>query len=416
MSVDSTATLTSFKEANVYFKFTRFLISCTGLHLLPLDRSVSPFFLAFRGTRALLAVLIIGAYIVNGLLSVVLQGEKTWKRLAALWVVLGRTWVSTLFLLYWQFNGDLKHIYGLLSDCPRLCAIGSTVKLRRIDIGVSLVVVAHALVQFTICWWSITSILLGDMCAEDLLFPDPFKMEYGFIFWSNLVAYQTCAGTAVLALQVVVVLSMQHLFKQQNARIIGITCPVAGAAPAGRSGGCSTRIANILEEEMKNHLALSEALVTTNKVLELHTLARFALLIPRIVTTTWYFQQPSWGILNDVASVSEICMTLLELVALLVIPANVHATIQQAELALWKNERIWLPYDEKLNQLARTFLARVKQNNLGVSLGGFTIITKSLFLTLVSMTITFLTVFNEMRKTPFTPDFFAELNFTQSSD
>lgn len=93
-------------------------------------------------------------------------------------------------------------------------------------------------------------------------------MEYGFIFWSNLVAYQTCAGTAVLALQVVVVLSMQHLFKQQNARIIGITCPVAGAAPAGRSGGCSTRIANILEEEMKNHLALSEALVTTNKVLE----------------------------------------------------------------------------------------------------------------------------------------------------
>lgn len=63
MSVDSTATLTSFKEANVYFKFTRFLISCTGLHLLPLDRSVSPFFLAFRGTRALLAVLISKHYI-----------------------------------------------------------------------------------------------------------------------------------------------------------------------------------------------------------------------------------------------------------------------------------------------------------------------------------------------------------------
>ncbi|KAH7702936.1 GUR-5 protein, partial [Aphelenchoides avenae] len=148
----------------------------------------------------------------------------------------------------------------------------------------------------------------------------------------------------------------------------------------------------------------------------LHAFVRFVLLVPRVVTTVWNFQTPTWAVLKTISDLFQICKTLLEIVALLVIPANVHATIQQAELALWKNERVWLPYDEKLNQLGRTFLARIKQDGLGVSLGGFTIVTKSLLLTLVSLTITLMTVFRELRKTPFTVDFLSSIaNATQSS-
>lgn len=94
---------------------------------------------------------------------------------------------------------------------------------------------------------------------------------------------------------------------------------------------------------------------------------------------------------------------------------NRRLQLQEAETVLWRNEALWFPFDAQLNSLARTFLCRIKQSDLGISLGGFMIITKSLLLTvgplrsgdvmrelqLVSLTITFLTVFHEVRKTPF---------------
>lgn len=55
--------------------------------------------------------------------------------------------------------------------------------------------------------------------------------------------------------------------------------------------------------------------------------------------------------------------------------------MHDAESILWKNEDLWFPYNEKLNRLGRTFLSRINQADLGISLGGFTVITKTLLLT-----------------------------------
>ncbi|KAH7707097.1 GUR-4 protein, partial [Aphelenchoides avenae] len=132
-----------------------------------------------------------------------------------------------------------------------------------------------------------------------------------------------------------------------------------------------------------------------------HTLVRVILIIPRLVTSSWYTQRRNWEPVDIAASLFDIAKTFIEAVALVVIPANVHSTLQEAETVLWRNEALWFPFDAQLNSLARTFLCRIKQSDLGISLGGFMIITKSLLLTLVSLTITFLTVFHEVRKTPF---------------
>lgn len=85
------------------------------------------------------------------------------------------------------------------------------------------------------------------------------------------MAYQQSAGTVVLALPVIVILSLGHLFKKQNERIKAFKCMLSNGSSNGEQKGvCSGKIAAELEEETKNHLALSLALASINKVFEVN--------------------------------------------------------------------------------------------------------------------------------------------------
>lgn len=62
-------------------------------------------------------------------------------------------------------------------------------------------------------------------------------------------------------------------------------------------------------------------------MIKVHTLVRVILIIPRLVISSWYTQRANWGPVDVAASAFDLAKTFIEAVALVVIPANVHATV-----------------------------------------------------------------------------------------
>uniref|UniRef100_A0A914E7Q3 Uncharacterized protein n=1 Tax=Acrobeloides nanus TaxID=290746 RepID=A0A914E7Q3_9BILA len=73
--------------------------------------------------------------------------------------------------------------------------------------------------------------------------------------------------------------------------------------------------------------------------------------------------------------------SILQLVGLFAVPAKVHLAIQEVRNILYSNPRIWHPFDERTYQIASVFVNHVEQANIGISVWGFTIVTKPLILT-----------------------------------
>lgn len=79
------------------------------------------------------------------------------------------------------------------------------------------------------------------------------------------MSYQMCAGTVVIGLHVVVIQSLQHLAKEQNERIKLIA---SGHVHSKNKDDTRASVMNELEEEIRKHMALGEALGKVNDVFQ----------------------------------------------------------------------------------------------------------------------------------------------------
>uniref|UniRef100_A0A0M3I651 G_PROTEIN_RECEP_F1_2 domain-containing protein n=1 Tax=Ascaris lumbricoides TaxID=6252 RepID=A0A0M3I651_ASCLU len=71
--------------------------------------------------------------------------------------------------------------------------------------------------------------------------------------------------------------------------------------------------------------------------------------------------------------------------------------ILEAEQIIYNCRVVWYPHNEAIYSLARTFISHVNQNNLGVSVWGFAVVTKPLILTTISLTATYLAFVMQMK-------------------
>ncbi|KAH7706795.1 GUR-5 protein [Aphelenchoides avenae] len=86
----------------------------------------------------------------------------------------------------------------------------------------------------------------------------------------------------------------------------------------------------------------------------------------------------SW--LDFLINIFEFCYNFAGLLALTVLPAKVHSRLSEVEECVYGNLRIWAPYDEEVYQVANVFVGQTRRPALGLSLLGFTVVSKSLML------------------------------------
>ncbi|CAJ0587691.1 unnamed protein product, partial [Mesorhabditis spiculigera] len=78
-------------------------------------------------------------------------------------------------------------------------------------------------------------------------------------------------------------------------------------------------------------------------------------------------------------------------------PATLHEELSKSKAILCMTESIWVPFESKLNRVAHTLLIHLDQADLGISLWGFALVTKPMILTTVSVMMTCLAFFLELK-------------------
>ncbi|KAH7712482.1 GUR-5 protein [Aphelenchoides avenae] len=70
--------------------------------------------------------------------------------------------------------------------------------------------------------------------------------------------------------------------------------------------------------------------------------------------------------------------------------------MSEVDECIYGNLRIWSPYDEEVYQVANVFVGQTRRPALGLSLWGFTVVSKSLMLKIGCAIITYLIVFVQL--------------------
>ncbi|KAH7706794.1 cathepsin-L-like cysteine peptidase 02 [Aphelenchoides avenae] len=127
-----------------------------------------------------------------------------------------------------------------------------------------------------------------------------------------------------------------------------------------------------------------------DKTFEIYAFLMLALNIPAsvmILVKSFIGLHSSW--VDFVVNVAELAYNFAGLLALTVLPARVHSLLSDVEENIHNNRHIWVPYDEEVYQVANVFVVQTRRPGLGLSLWGFTIVSKSLILKIMRLTLLF---------------------------
>ncbi|CAJ0935100.1 unnamed protein product, partial [Mesorhabditis belari] len=84
--------------------------------------------------------------------------------------------------------------------------------------------------------------------------------------------------------------------------------------------------------------------------------------------------------------------------------SKISDELSKSKTLLCTNHNVWIPYDECLNKIATTLAIHLDQPDLGITLWGFTRVTKPLILTIVSGMMTCLAFLLDLKPTEETKD------------
>ncbi|KAI1700432.1 GUstatory Receptor family [Ditylenchus destructor] len=132
------------------------------------------------------------------------------------------------------------------------------------------------------------------------------------------------------------------------------------------------------------HKNLADKIQLVDTTFQAYTLVNMSIGIPTSVLALIVFIRrrtflAAFYSLNDTA-----CCT-FQMLGLTIVPAQIYMEFRSAHEILYRNSAIWVDYDTKLYQIGRMFAKSAVQNHIGITLGGYIPVTKSLILTSASL-------------------------------
>uniref|UniRef100_A0AC34GN07 Uncharacterized protein n=1 Tax=Panagrolaimus sp. ES5 TaxID=591445 RepID=A0AC34GN07_9BILA len=145
------------------------------------------------------------------------------------------------------------------------------------------------------------------------------------------------------------------------------------------------------------HGQLGAMVRSLDNFFEVYTFVLIGLNIPLTIFAILNTFVSFHSILDTIVSAPLIFFCIGELVGLTLVPAKLHEAIRCVEGIIYGSTRVWIPYNEKIYQIANSFISHVKQSNLGISIWGFAMLTKPTILTTISITLTYLALLIELK-------------------
>ncbi|CAD5210005.1 unnamed protein product [Bursaphelenchus okinawaensis] len=295
-----------------------------------------------------------------------------------------QSFISMVFIVYWQRKGQLKSLVEIVPWRNAMCE-NQTLKKNKIC-KTFLVFYGLLILILTI---NVINIVKG-FVNPDLRHYDPGLLNgYGKNLWfmSNIIAmYAFFVWNTVITFYVMTSICVHQQIKNFNETLHLV----------GESND-SDQIAEELLDKYVEHVRIGKMIRQADKTFEVYTFLMLGTNIPTtIFTLLSLFHSMDSGCFELIMGLPDLLFCVLEICSLTLHPARVFSSIRYTEAIVYANKNIWVPFNSKVYQVAQMFVNHCNQNTLGISLWGFAVVTKPLILTTISLTLTYLTLLLEM--------------------
>lgn len=242
----------------------------------------------------------------------------------------------------------------MVSERLRECAPVEGRRMKALDMALAVLVVSITVSQLTLDGIAIRTSLHDDYVGdrrglyEDVSYRwrtvslhtavalQPLGTHYGRIFWTELMTYIAFVANVVLAFFVLIVLSLEWQFEKSNILIRKMG--------HDRTEHDLSFVVDKLYTRMEANFVLLKALAATTKVFQVRCLRQLLngapvsplqnfiflqvlLLVPRFVDSSWHVQEGARSVVGAVGAAQSVVKTAAIVVGLVLIPANLHATV-----------------------------------------------------------------------------------------
>ncbi|KAI6183479.1 hypothetical protein M3Y97_00493600 [Aphelenchoides bicaudatus] len=296
-----------------------------------------------------------------------------------------QSFISMCFIIYWQRNGHFNQL-ALVVPWKNVALSGDNVFAARVC---KAFLVFWAI--FFTCLFTLLLSVLFEFLIPNYTHYDPLLLSsygpsqlrfisYGVAFYSFLV------WNTAMALYVVVSLTVHQELEMFNESLREI----------GEDKSREEVSEQLLERYVK-HVELANMIRIVDNTFEVYTFMMLGTNVPTTVFTLLSFYY-AWGqnYYDVILSVPELLFCIVQITGLTLQPARVFSSIRQVETIIYGNHNIWMPFNDKVYQIARIFISHANQGSLGITIWGFTVVTKPLILTMFSLTLTYLTLLIQM--------------------
>ncbi|KAI6219729.1 hypothetical protein M3Y95_01097600 [Aphelenchoides besseyi] len=230
-----------------------------------------------------------------------------------------------------------------------------------------------------------------------------YPCKHSFAITNIVFTYGILTWLAVLMFYICISLIVYNEFELLNQKLQKV----------GNRSETRAKVAENLLHLYDRQVTLASIVRQINSTFEVYTFLMIASTLPTTVFTLLsLIQRIRRGlIVSTMFSMPSLVFCIIEIAALTTAPAKLHASIRAVEATTFGNRHLYLPYDSQVYEISNMFIAHSKQSDLGISVWGFALISKSIILTSASLIITYLTLLVEM-DSRVKSDYMGNLNIT----
>ncbi|KAI1712572.1 CBR-GUR-5 protein [Ditylenchus destructor] len=288
--------------------------------------------------------------------------------------------ISMIFVAYWQRTGSIKYLSENV-HLPKIINTFYRVQKKNVLRWLTMSSV------MTLC----VAVKIGldvanKMATKGKAVWEPTMRLHPFDFLYRLIGvYEIAALNLVLCFFVTTVQSLAMELDEFNRHFEKMLQNLSAHSNESQvSNLCST-----LLQTFASHKILGDKVQKVDKIFQFYVFLMTATGIPiSIFAVITVVRRNSWcGVFR---SLDDAISCTIHLIGFTIVPAQIYTKHRAIQSHLYWSEVIWRKYDKNIYRTARMVTENVEQMEIGISVGGFIVITKPLILTSISLVIPYL--------------------------
>lgn len=305
--------------------------------------------------------------------------EIATQLLIVMWAI--QSLVSVVFFVYWQVRGHLQEFREALAECQSLSGVREGHGLLRNNNRVFVV---------TIFFEIVVTLAFAFKYHYEQEHTEFAKLQSMMFYWPELRPIYTMVTTY---LYLVWNCTLFLLITYVNATYLEIAhFNMVTSQMDGSDDGVESNLLRHFETYGKLLVAIRKL----DELFRLYVFIMISMAVPSMIFTLMMMNGRIRSVADLLICLPSICLCVFSFFAVTVSPARLHDEISQAKAYLCENKSLWIPYRSEVYLIGNTMATHMDQDNLGVTIWGFAVLSRPLILATLSATAMMLSLLTEL--------------------